>query len=589
MRNQRHRQWVLAAAVALVPIVGSQAARAQYATGNGHALDANNQVGSGGINSAVNNGPLVTQNDIIYNNVTGGRGFEGRVPETDPLAFRGTLPGANVDAFTAGSSGVPTAYSPQFSLSQPRPFYADSRGVAPPQGSVVLGFNGSAIGTDLTTGNPYASTPGLDALASQRLGSTNIVGVTGAPSLLSMPGSPGSSDPTMQAALLGSPLYGVRISSSLQQDNDLVVNPDVAAGTPTPLAPSSLDDAQLEQIRQQMQGTSATAPPGLNDQGLNGNNSNNPADSSSNANSNGGPGSVSPLNPSGRPQVPGSLNGGPLQMPFNSEIDSSVSSSRLGQPLQSTALGTYQEGTTPVNLASPSRYSPAYQRMLILLKQFNPQTSSAPARKGASIGPATQPANGAAPGVGGPGLMPPAGVEPVKISSLADGIDSKAKMLHDMLAAGDDALKQGKYKTAIDQYGSAIRVDPNNRLFMLGRANAEIGAGYYAQAEMDIRQAVVADPTVLMARFDLSAMMDPARLQFAQKDLQDLTKDASASRPWFLLSYLAYNAGDTDAAANDLQEAKKRTGSTDQVIRLMEKYWSLPGSSPDQPKPDMNK
>jgi hypothetical protein len=574
----------------MVPIMGSQAARAQFATGNGHALDANSQVGSGGINSAVNNGSLVTQNDIVYGNVTGGFGFQGHLNETDPLAFRGVLPGNGVDAFTAGSSGVPTAYSPQFSLNQPRPFYADSRGVAPPVGSVILGFNGSGVGTDLTTGNPYASTPGLDALASQRLGTTNIVGVTDAPNFLALPGSPGSSDPTMQAALLGSPLYGVRFNSSLQQDNDLLVNSDVSAGTPNPLAPGSLDDATLEQIRIQMQGSNATAPPGLNDQGLNGSNLNNPSDSNSNTNSNGGPGSVSPLNGSGRSQVPGSLSNGPLQMPFNSSLDSSVSSSRLGQAVQATPLGTYREGTTALNLASPAVYSPAYQRMLTQIQEFNPQSANPPAHRGA-IAPATQPANGAAPGfTGNQGAVPPGSVEPLKISSLADGVDAKAKILHDILAAGDDALKQGKYKNAIDQYGSAIRVAPNNMLFMLGRANAEIGGGYYAQAEMDIRRAVFADPTVLMARFDLSAMMDANRLQFAQKDLQDLTKDASASRPWFLLAYLAYNAGDTNAAASDLQEAKKRSGSTnDPVIRLMEKYWSLPGASADQPKPEMNK
>jgi hypothetical protein len=574
----------------MVPLIGSQAARAQTALGNGHALDANNQVGSGGINGAVNNGPLVTPNDIVYGNVTGGFGFQGPLHETDPLAFRGILPGSGVDSFTAGSSGVPTAYAPQFSLSQPRPFYADSRGVAPPAGSVILGFNGSGVGTDLTTSNPYAGTPGLDALASQRLGSTNIVGVTDAPSLLAMPGSPGSADPTMQAALLGSPLYGVRLSSDLQQGNDLIVSSDSAA-SPVPLAPSSLDDQTLLQIRQQMQGTSSTVPQALSEQGLDQNNPNNPnnsSDQNSGVNPLGGPGPISPLNPSGRPQVPGSLNNGPLQMPLNSAIDSSVSSGRLGGQLQTGQLGKYREGNSPLPLASPAVYSPAYQRMLTLVRRFNVQTSSPTARKGAAA-PTTNPANGAGSGAQIPGVVAPANAAPVKIINLADSIDSKAKMLRSILASGDDALKQGKYKTAIDQYTAAIRVAPNNMLFLLGRANAEIGAGYYAQAEMDIRRAVFADPTVLMAQFDLPAMMSADRLQFAQKDLQDLTKDARASRPWFLLSYLAYNGGDTNAAASDLEEAKKRTGSNDPVIRLMEKYWSLPGASAEEPKPDMNK
>src|SRR5580658_5655730 len=116
MRNGRHGRWLAAAAMAIVPVLAPHAARAQFATGNGHALDANSQVGSGGINGAVNSGSLVTGNDIVWGNVTGGRGFQGRLNETDPLAFRGALPEGTVDQFIAGSSGVPSAYSPQFSL-----------------------------------------------------------------------------------------------------------------------------------------------------------------------------------------------------------------------------------------------------------------------------------------------------------------------------------------------------------------------------------------------------------------------------------------------------------------------------------------
>ena len=95
MQVRRYRRWLTAAAFAITPVLASRVAMRQYAASNGggHALDANNGVGSGGYNGAVNNGSLVTGNDIIYGNVTGGRGLTGKLREFDPTQFRGTLPG----------------------------------------------------------------------------------------------------------------------------------------------------------------------------------------------------------------------------------------------------------------------------------------------------------------------------------------------------------------------------------------------------------------------------------------------------------------------------------------------------------------
>jgi predicted Zn-dependent protease len=180
----------------------------------------------------------------------------------------------------------------------------------------------------------------------------------------------------------------------------------------------------------------------------------------------------------------------------------------------------------------------------------------------------------------------------VKINSIAATVTSpKAKGLHDILAKADAALKNDEFKSAIEQFNAASFVAPNNQMIALGRANANLAAGYYATAEQDIRRAVSADAAVLMAQMDLGSMISGHRLDFVKKDLKDLAdKNPKESRPWFLLAYINYNTGDGQAAANDLEEAKQRSGTLDITIQLMQQYWQLPAADNSvQQKPELNK
>src|SRR3954454_12292712 len=79
-------RWILAAAVGgLTLLAGLNAhdALAQQRVNTGNARDANNRIGSGGYNDPAGNNRGqyvgVTGNDIVLNNVTGGKGFRGNV------------------------------------------------------------------------------------------------------------------------------------------------------------------------------------------------------------------------------------------------------------------------------------------------------------------------------------------------------------------------------------------------------------------------------------------------------------------------------------------------------------------------------
>jgi hypothetical protein len=612
MQARRYRHWLAAAALAIAPVLGAQVARGQYAasSGGGHALDANNQVGSGGFNGNSNNSSLITGNDIVYNHVTGGRGLTGSLREIDPLAFRGILPGTGIDDFVSGSNGAPTAYSPSFSLNQPRPFYGDSRGVAPPVGTVLLGSSGAAIGTSLTPTNPYsaAAVASSDDLAGVRTGTTNVLGIPGGStnSLLALPGAQGSSYANMQSVLAASPLYGVKYSSEI---NAAAVNDSINNPTPGGVAPSSIDANTLNTIRQQLQTSpSNSSQPNQNLNGENPNATNGPKGTNGNTNSNNGnvsnpynPSSGNPLlNTSPSDKINGSVNGAALEMPLNS----AVGSGPLNDAAGTTPFGTYRESPNGIQLVSPSAYSKQYGDMQKQLALYNPLRPGATGKKPTAT-PTTRPSNpflpptpgakpGAAPnGPNGEPLAVPGGTsaEPVKVSSIADTVTSpKAKGLHDLLAKAEDALKHDQFKAAIDEFNAAMFVAPNNQMIALGRANADLAAGYYATAEQTIRRAASTDAAVLMAQLDLNSMLSSQRLDYIKKDLKDLAdKNPRESRPWFLLAYIAYNTGDEQTAANDLAEAKKRSGVLDVTIPLMQRYWQLPAADTVGQKQELNK
>src|SRR5688500_10374571 len=96
---------ILFAAVAAVS-VSAGVASAQIRVGSdGRAHDANNQVGSFGINPG-GKGPVTEGyigNALITGNVTGFKYFRGGVPYGDANSFRGGMPSANFDAFIARS------------------------------------------------------------------------------------------------------------------------------------------------------------------------------------------------------------------------------------------------------------------------------------------------------------------------------------------------------------------------------------------------------------------------------------------------------------------------------------------------------
>jgi tetratricopeptide (TPR) repeat protein len=165
--------------------------------------------------------------------------------------------------------------------------------------------------------------------------------------------------------------------------------------------------------------------------------------------------------------------------------------------------------------------------------------------------------------------------QPLNINNLAEGV--KAKGLNELLTSAEQLAKQGKYSSAVAQYERAEQVAPNNPLIWIGRANAELGAGFFLRAEQNLRAAFRADPSLLVGKYDLKTFLGEERVKELVKDLTETADDEpTQTRPLFLLAWVAYNTGEERKAAAYLDLAEKRSNGRDGIYKLLRDTWTLP-------------
>lgn len=609
MKPTRKGYWLVASAVAQVLTISFQAVAQVPAQQDGRALDANNRLGSGGYNQANRGQAGVSPNQIIYGDVTGGKQFRGPVAARDPYAFTGPSPGMIVDRFVAGSAGVPQPYQPSYSLAGAQPFYGQSRNVPPPAGTERLGFTGGYVGTSLAPQSELSMhnfVPDYDAYLAQQLGTSTPL-INRNVLLRNEPGDlylQGPLEGENRAILFtGSPLYGVRLFRPDQETTGDI-------GLQSLYGPSSLypdqasrfryDPQEVQRLRFQMEATQGfLQPPGQP------------------------PGKQQP----GGPQQPGNQQGNQPQNPAqppdlteSARINDQSVNGAINDSAQANGMNTGEASRQRSTLLTPEQQSQQYNELKRRFQRSqNPELAAIEAEHQAQLErqararrqnqpPTSRPASGldsqstlrrpagagAGAGATGANRMGAVNLPPMKITSLATGM--RASGVRDLLKSAEDLMRQGKFQSAIDKYNLALQAVPNNPLVLVGRANAELGAGFYRQASADLHRVFLSDQATLMAQYDLNAWIPSERMQFIIKDLKALDEqNPKDETPAFLLAYIYYNTGDAPQAARYLGEAQQRAGQADPLLNILRARWRLPQaqmkSEPTKPEPapDLNK
>ncbi len=649
-------RWALAAAVGMVSLAGLSASAQQRIGSDGRAMDANNRLGSGGFNGGGQGTTVygAGSNNIVYGNVTGGREFHGNV-SSDPAAFRGNTANTNSDNFIRGSSSVSASGQTSFNANVVRPFFGDSRAVAPPAGFVQQGFNTGAFVPPAAVGARQAN--------DQRLGAPLNAGTSVNTPLPGQMLLPGPVDPNTQTStvLSASPLWGLK---PITPSNMSAADPTAAVNSRGGLVQNAavdrtLANPQIQQMRSELSASDLNAGlnsgPNLNS-GINGNNLsrqqqplqsgvddlNQPNANDPNA----------PADSTGEKGAGANLDAR-MSKPFGSPDSTSLQSGRLRDNTASASLnaelGTNQGVRQRVLNVQPVRVSSVQQELQDRMKKYRAanvspevaanqqyredlmrrdkaaQAESARSadnnRSGSSAsgagtgggtgggmggstgggaiapsvtgGPKTSPGGGtggtggasgggsgtsgtpAKPPTPGPTVIPSGRPAPLIVDSFAKGIPSQG--LANVIREAENLMKAGKFTSSLDKFDVAEQVAPNNPLLLLGRANAELGATFYARAANHLRQAFLADKSLLLAQYDLRSLIGEERLAVITKDLKEVNRtEPKSPMPLFLLGYIAYNTGNERLAAGYIDLAEKRAGGDEPLYKALRDHWSLP-------------
>ncbi len=123
----------------------------------------------------------------------------------------------------------------------------------------------------------------------------------------------------------------------------------------------------------------------------------------------------------------------------------------------------------------------------------------------------------------------------------------------------EDLIKAGKYLQAADAYQQALTTEPDNALAVIGRADAELGAGMYSSAANDLKFLFTKEPTLISVRHSLGDFIPASRQTFLETDLKSLTMNSGpGNNASFMLTYLYYNTGRMDQVKAELSRWDNR-------------------------------
>lgn len=523
----------------------SAPALAQDALGDGTALDANLEVGSGGRNpDAVDfRRELAFRNAIVTGNVPGGFAFRGDVGYSAANDFRGSTAADDIFAFQRDAffSGLATR---------------GINGISAIQTSLAYGVTGqsSSLVGDVIINRPGAGTSVENLATQQRFDIfASIDGSLRAPSSITLSELQRPTFLNVQQDQSGrsvgyigaSDLMGVR---ALPPENAMFGAREAAT-----------EDAMLERLRQD-------------------------------------PTLSTPVEDDDEDEAPG------IQLPTHSELLRS-----LGVPLGTEDLITdpnedEQEGANEGagGLPDPLSSDPLAPVRRVLQEEewranpFNRVISDGDNGQG---NPFADPLPDAGEGEEGADESVPTPAHtfeqrvqeaieaaeavlgrPVVLDDLRAGLDDPVFTRH--MDTGMEQLQEGRWFDAEEHFAAALQLAPGDPIAAIGRLHAQIGAGMFLSAGANLRRLYTAYPELMAARVPARFLPEGERLEKIRALLRlrmgqfnAMNDDAAA-----LLAYLGIQTGNQTDVEEGLARYRElsidpETGEPDVLSRLLEGAW----------------
>ncbi|KAA0213192.1 MAG: hypothetical protein DYG94_14235 [Leptolyngbya sp. PLA3] len=135
------------------------------------------------------------------------------------------------------------------------------------------------------------------------------------------------------------------------------------------------------------------------------------------------------------------------------------------------------------------------------------------------------------------------------------------------MKAGQRLLASERYFDAEERFTQALTIRPGNVDAQVARVHAQLGAGMFLSAAVNLRTLFLEHPELVSVRYDAALLPAPARIEYTVSRLREALPDARRDDPTLralrqaraaglLMAYLGYQTGDMNLFKEGLDAAR---------------------------------
>jgi hypothetical protein len=270
-------------------------------------------------------------------------------------------------------------------------------------------------------------------------------------------------------------------------------------------------------------------------------------------------------------------------------------------------------GEEPDKPADPTKGKPAWQ---VQLDELRKQLGGSPTRDGAPKRARPGETPPPRPGDARPGEVQPGGTrpgEPDKTDKPKEDLDPTAierirnaagdvrelaakgfDGYAEHMAVGQEHIAAGRFFYAEERFTAALSLKPGDPMAAIGRVHAQLGAGMFLSAAINLRSLFTEHPEVVGLKYQPSLLPPADRIQILEERLVELSAPRNGKHRdlGLLMAYLAFQRGKTDGINQGLAlmseppvlgPEDKPLDGPDQLQKLstmLSKVWLRPASPP---------
>jgi hypothetical protein len=150
---------------------------------------------------------------------------------------------------------------------------------------------------------------------------------------------------------------------------------------------------------------------------------------------------------------------------------------------------------------------------------------------------------------------------------------NKQTRVANLTREAEAALAAGKYLTAESRYRQLILDVKDDPMPRVGLVHAQLGAGMFRSAGMNLRALFVQHPELIAARYDQKLLPPQDRLQWIQRELQTVISQGEGGKDApLLMAYLGYQANSRQLVRYGLALAQSES-PRDPLLAVIREIW----------------